>query len=92
MVELLVSKGARKSLGDGDKNTPLHLACAEERGEVALWLIANGANTDRRNKVRGGRVVLPKWGGGGGHPRAQTGRSMDVSTDSVLRGPLCNSP
>lgn len=52
MVQLLVSNGARKSLGDGDKNTPLHLACAEERGEVALWLISNGANTDRRNKVR----------------------------------------
>lgn len=51
MVQLLIANGARKNLADSDKNTPLHLACAEDRGEVALFLVKNGADADRRNKV-----------------------------------------
>jgi ankyrin repeat protein len=55
VCELLLSKGAEINILDADKNTPLHLAVSvkdkiEQRKEVILGLVENGASVAIENK------------------------------------------
>ncbi|XP_046388168.1 26S proteasome non-ATPase regulatory subunit 10-like [Ischnura elegans] len=53
VMESLVVKGdARINVADSYGNTPLHLACEEDRGEAALFLVSHGALIDAVNKEK----------------------------------------
>lgn len=53
IVESLVQKGdANINVADSYGNTPLHLACEEDRTEVAIFLVTHGALTDVLNKEK----------------------------------------
>jgi len=50
MVELLVENDAIINMEDNYKNTPLHLACEEERIDVIFFLVRHGGDLNARNK------------------------------------------
>ncbi len=51
MIELLLAHGADVDAADFDGFTPLHLAAAADRAEIAEALIAAGANVEARDRV-----------------------------------------
>lgn len=51
-MRLLTENSCKLDSVDIEGNTALHLACEEERTEVAELLVQCGASTDVLNKVR----------------------------------------
>ena len=51
MVTILLKHKADVNHGDIEGNTPLHMACEEDRSEVAQILVENDADTAVVNKV-----------------------------------------
>jgi 26S proteasome non-ATPase regulatory subunit 10 len=49
LVKLLLKHGSRLNPMDGERNTPLHLACEEGHGDTAALLLEEGADADRVN-------------------------------------------
>ncbi|XP_068761690.1 26S proteasome non-ATPase regulatory subunit 10-like isoform X2 [Montipora capricornis] len=52
MVKLLLKHSANCDIQDIEGNTALHMACQEERAEVAVILVGNGANLQVLNKEK----------------------------------------
>ena len=51
MVTVLLKQKADPNCGDIEGNTPLHMACEEDRNQVAQILVENEADTALLNKV-----------------------------------------
>lgn len=51
MVKLLLKQNANCDIQDAEGNTALHMACEEERAEIAVTLVENGANLYIQNKI-----------------------------------------
>lgn len=56
MVRLLLQHHANVNFPDSEGNSPLHLACDEDQGEVAHILTQSGAHVKMLNKVCCGRL------------------------------------
>lgn len=62
MVQLLLKHRASTNLQDLEGNTPLHLACDEERVEEAKLLVENGASIYIENKEEKTPLQVAKGG------------------------------
>ncbi|KAJ7390163.1 26S proteasome non-ATPase regulatory subunit 10 [Desmophyllum pertusum] len=51
MVKLLLKQNANCDIQDAEGNTALHMACEEERAEIAVTLVENGAKPVKKSPV-----------------------------------------
>ncbi|CAH3040504.1 unnamed protein product [Pocillopora meandrina] len=62
IVKLLLKHNANCDIQDAEGNTALHMACEEDRAEIAVTLVENGATLSIENKMKMPPVELANKG------------------------------